>query len=150
MKNDISYIPPKVKASLIIATVTVALDWIFHKTLTNPMESFDYFTVKWFLAFFIGTVFINWRNDKSLPMSSNRLLLIFAAVFSFIMSLYYRWWEYFSNVPFSSRAPDLIFLDRSNVILFAGTWFIGHALFFVIGVLVARKLIKHLNTKLIN
>ena len=137
------HMPSKVRVSVIVATVTVALDWIFHKTLTNPMETFDYFTVKWLLAFFVATVFVNWYNDKTQSlMSKTRVLLIFAGVFSFLMSLYYRWWEYFSNLPFSSRAPDIIFLDRSNVILFAGTWFIGHALFFIVGVLVARKLIK--------
>lgn len=139
------HIPSKVRVSLIVATMTVALDWIFHKTLTNPMETFDYFTVKWLLAFFVATVFVNWHNNKTpLPMTSTRILLIFAAVFSFLMSLYYRWWEYFSNVPLSSRAPDIIFLDRSNVILFAGTWFIAHALFFVIGVVVAKKIIKNI------
>ena len=137
------HIPSKVRISLIVATVTVALDWIFHKTLTNPMETFDYFTVKWLLAFFVVTVLVNWYNNESSPITNNRLLLIFAAIFSFLMSLYYRWWEYFSNVPLSSRAPDIIFLDRTNVILFSGTWFVGHALFFVVGALVARKLIKH-------
>jgi len=136
------HVPSKVRVSVIVATVTVALDWIFHKTLTNPMETFDYFTVKWLLAFFVVTVFVNWHNNMPSPITNNRLLLTFAAIFSFVMSLYYRWWEYFSNVPLSSRAPDILFLDRTNVILFAGTWFIGHALFFVIGVLVARKLIK--------
>ena len=137
------HITSKVRISFIVATVTVALDWIFHRTLTNPMETFDYFTVKWLLAFFVITVFVNWSDNESSPIKNNRVLLIFAAVFSFLMSLYYRWWEYFSNVPFSSRAPDIIFLDRSNIILFAGTWFVAHALFFVVGVLIARNIIRN-------
>ena len=139
-----SYLTPHIKASIVVATITVALDWTFHKTLTAPMETFDYFTVKWLLAFFVSTVSFNWLKNEPGSLRGVRLTLVFAAVFSFLMSLYYRWWEYFSGAPYSARAPDIIFLDRANVILFAGTWFAAHALFFLVGVWVARKIVKEI------
>ncbi|MEK7153131.1 MAG: hypothetical protein AAB834_04230, partial [Patescibacteria group bacterium] len=132
---------PRIKASILIATVTVLLDWIFHKTLTNPMETFDYFTVKWLLAFFVATIFTNLSSIVAYGLRF-KVLLPTAAIFSILMSMYYRWWEYFSNVPFSVRAPNIVFLERTNVVLFAGTWFIGHALFFIVGALLARRFFK--------
>ena len=47
------------------------------------------------------------------------------------MSVYYRSWELGeAGVPFGSRAPNIIGIARTNLILFSGTWWIGHALFF--------------------
>lgn len=134
----------KVRMALIIAVVTVALDLLFHITFTKPMETFDYFMVKFLLAFLMATLFLNWRvgvGDAS-NIRNKGLILWFSAGFSFLMSLYYRWWEYFSNVQFSVRAPDISFLNRSDVVFFAGTWFLAHALFFFIGIIIARRLIK--------
>lgn len=130
--------------SLLVAVVAVGLDLLFHSVLTNPMETFDYFVVKALLAFLVATLFLNWRvSAGDIANTSNRGLTIwFSAGFSFLMSLYYRWWEYFSGVPFSVRAPDIIFLDRSNVLLFAGTWFLAHALFFLIGIQIAKLFVR--------
>lgn len=135
---------PKVKMASIIGVVAVGLDLLFHITLTNPMETFDYFVVKALLGFLVATLFLNWRvGAEDISNTHNRsLILWFSAGFSFLMSLYYRWWEYFSDVPFSVRAPDIIFLDRSNIIFFAGAWFLVHAGFFLVGILISRKLIK--------
>ena len=138
------YLSPKVKMSLLVAVVAVGLDLLFHIVLTNPMETFDYFVVKALLAFLVATLFLNWRAgaDDVSNANSRSLIVWFSAGFSFLMSLYYRWWEYFSDVPFSVRAPDIIFLDRSNVLLFAGTWFFAHAIFFFIGIQIAKRLVK--------
>lgn len=137
-----SYLSTKVIMAFLIAVVTVGLDWLFHITLTEPMETFDYFVVKTLLAFLVATLFLNWRvaAEDMVNISKRSLILWFSAGFSFLMSLYYRWWEYFSGVSFSVRAPDIVFLDRSNVIFFAGSWFLAHTVFFLVGILVARKL----------
>lgn len=139
-----NYFSPKVKMAAVAGLVTVGLDLSWHLAATNPMETFDYFVVKGFLGFLVATVFLNWRvaaEDVS-NMYNWRLVLWAAAGFSFLMSLYYRWWEYFSGVPFSVRAPDIVFVDRGNVILFGGVWFLAHGLFFLIGTLVARSLAR--------
>lgn len=135
-------LPPKVTSAVIVATVTVLLDWIFHRTLTSPMETFDYFTVKWLLAFFVATVFLSWAAGEQGRTGKRLRLISFAAVFSFLMSLYYRWWEYFSGAPYSARAPDILFLERANVVMFAGTWFLAHALFFLAGVWLAKLFVR--------
>lgn len=131
------YVNSKIKAALIIAIVTIVLDFAFHKTLTEPMESFDYFTVKFLLAFFVATFFINW------PKQNWKSMIVFASTTAFLMSLYYRWWEFFVGVSYGERAPDIIFLDRTNLILFSGTWFLSHALFFVIGIIISKKIIRN-------
>ena len=129
----------KINFAIITATVAIALDVTFHIFLTEPMESFDYFAVKWLLAFFVTTIFLNWSEVKSLVRNPYAILLA-AGSFSFLMSLYYRWWEFVSGVPYGIRPPDIIFIDRMNIWLFAASWFIGHSLFYIIGVLVSRKL----------
>ena len=138
-----NYFTPKVNMASIIGLVAVSFDVLFHHTLTTPMESFDYFIVKAFLGFLVATLFLNWRvlADDVSNIYNKTGILWASAGFSFLMSLYYRWWEYFQDVPFSVRAPDLNFLSREYVILFAGTWFIAHASFFLMGILLARKLI---------
>ena len=130
--------------ALVIAVVAVGLDLLFHIILTNPMETFDYFAVKTLLAFLVATLLLNWRvaAEDASNVHKRSLILWFSAGFSFLMSVYYRWWEYLSDVPFSVRAPDIIFLDRGNVIFFAGTWFLAHAVFFFVGILISRKLVK--------
>lgn len=110
----------KVKSALIIATTTFALDALFHKFLTEPMESFDYFTVKWLLAFFVATLYLNFSTDSGF-WRGWKAVVLFSSVSSFLMSLYYRWWEFFSKVPYGERAPDIIFIDRTQILLFGGT-----------------------------
>ena len=64
-------------------------------------------------------------------------------VFSTLMSIYYRAWELGeAHVPFGSRAPDIIGVARENLLLFSGIWWLGHALFFVAGVIAAVKIVK--------
>ena len=124
--------------------VAVTLDYTWHIFATTPMETFDYFVVKVFLGFIVATLFLNWRvaaEDVS-NIYNNIGVLWASAGFSFLMSLYYRWWEFFSNVPFSIRAPDILFLSRENVVLFAGVWFAAHGSFFLVGLLLARTLVK--------
>ena len=38
--------------------------------------------------------------------------------------------------------PDVLFIDRDDVFFFALTWFLGHSIFYIIGVLIARTLTK--------
>jgi len=126
---------------LIVAIVTIILDFLFHVFLTNPMESLTYFVIKFLLAFFIAVAMysLKYYIKKKKPFLTISLTGI---VFSTLMSIYYRAWELGeAHVPFGSRAPDILGISR-DTIFFSLTWWLGHAAFFVAGVLVANKLIK--------
>ena len=145
------------KKSLIVAIITDLLDFIFHFFLTNPIESLTYFVIKFLLAFFVATamfssnIFIiagnrvsqNHKKAKIFLMEKRKLMIpITGLIFSTLMSIYYRAWELGeARVPFGSRAPDIIGISRESI-LFGTVWWLGHALFFVIGVLIAIRLIK--------
>jgi len=63
-------------------------------------------------------------------------------IFSTLMSTYYRAWELSeAGVPFGTRAPDIIGISR-DTLLFPLIWWLGHALFFMMGVIAAIRLIK--------
>ena len=137
--------PYAINYAFVVAFVAVGCDVIFHITLTEPMESFDYFAVKFLIGFSVTTLFLNWprmQSGRQLPFYTGMSWsLVPAALFTLLMSLYYRWWEYLSGVPYSIRPPDILFIDRSNTFLFAFSWFIGHSIFYLIGVLVANALL---------
>ncbi|MBI3032360.1 hypothetical protein HYY69_02705 [Candidatus Woesearchaeota archaeon] len=136
MKNKIFY------QSLIAALCTDFLDFMFHVFLTNPMESLTYFVIKFLLAFFIATFLFSLKAMNT-ARKNLKLISFMGLVFSTLMSIYYRAWELGeAHVPFESRAPDIIGIERTNLLLFSGTWWLGHALFFVLGVLIALKVIK--------
>jgi hypothetical protein len=131
-----------IKFCLVVASVTLGIDLFWHKFATHPMESFDYFTVKWLLAFFVATIFIN-RSTVVIGARANYLHnAAFAGAFSFLMSFYYRWWEFAMGTPFGSRAPEIDFINHTNLVLFVIVWFLAHASFFFAGLWVANKVIK--------
>jgi len=129
--------PYRINYAFLIAAIAVGLDIFFHATLTTPMESFDYFAVKFLIGFSVTILFLDWpsRSD-GLPSAffrGFRQTLVPAVVFTFLMSLYYRWWEFLSGVPYGLRPPDIIFIDRSNPYIFALGWFLAHSVFYLIG-----------------
>ncbi|MEK7567410.1 MAG: hypothetical protein AAB513_00630 [Patescibacteria group bacterium] len=137
-----NFFPYKINFALVVSLVAVGLDILFHITLTNPMESFDYFAVKCLIAFFVTTIFMNWpvlESGKIINFFSGFWVLIPASIFTFLMSLYYRWWELLSGVPYGVRPPDITFIDRDNTFLFALSWFIGHSIFYLVGVWIAKR-----------
>ncbi len=142
-------IQPIFKKALIVAVITFLLDFLFHYFLTNPMESLTYFVIKFLLSFFVATGWFSfypfWKESKSSSKIFNRnnlTLLLTGLLFSTLMSIYYRAWELGeAGVPFGSRAPDILGLSRESI-LFALAWWLGHALFFVAGTIIANQLIK--------
>ncbi|MEK7175382.1 MAG: hypothetical protein AAB693_01085 [Patescibacteria group bacterium] len=94
-----NYFSKKVKLASIIGLVAAGLDLLFHATLTEPMETFDYFVVKALLGFLVATLFLNWQVGAEDTSNINKfnLVLIASGGFSFLMSLYYRWWEFFRS-----------------------------------------------------
>lgn len=131
------------KQAFVVALVTDAVDFVFHFFLTNPMESLTYFVIKFLLAFFVAVGLFSLNYFKNNPDKRKIIIPLAGLIFSALMSVYYRAWELGeARVPFGSRAPDILNIPRESLLLFSGTWWLGHALFFVIGVLVARKLIK--------
>lgn len=131
------------KQALVVAIVTDAVDFLFHFFLTRPMESLTYFVIKFLLAFFVAVGLFSLNYFKNNPTKRKIIIPFAGLVFSTLMSTYYRAWELGeARVPFGSRAPDIIGIARDNLFLFSGAWWLGHALFFVIGVLVARRFVK--------
>ena len=131
------------KQALVVAIITDAVDFIFHFFLTRPMESLTYFVIKFLLSFFVATALFSLKSWQARSSRKSSIMILFGLIFSTLMSTYYRAWELGeARVPFGSRAPDIIGIARDNLFLFSGTWWLGHALFFVIGVLVARRFIK--------
>jgi len=129
--------------ALIVAAVTVGIDFTFHLLMTHPMETVTYFTVKFLLAFLIATALFSWKGFQTKEANRKFYIPVTALIFSTLMASYYRAYELFQvYIPLGSEAPDIFGIDRHNLILFSGTWWLGHALFFVIGVIVAIKLIK--------
>ena len=127
------------KKSLIISIIIILLDFLFHLFLTNPMESITYFVIKFLLAFFVATGMfsLNIYTKKK-----NITIYISGLIFSTLMSIYYRAWELGeAHVPFGSRAPDILGIYRESI-LFPLIWWLGHALFFIIGVFIVNKFIK--------
>jgi len=127
------------KKSLIISIITILLDFLFHLFLTNPMESITYFVIKFLLAFFVATGMfsLNIYTKKK-----NITIYISGLIFSTLMGAYYRAWELGeAHVPFGSRAPDILGIYRESI-LFPLIWWLGHALFFIIGVFIVNKFIK--------
>jgi len=132
------------KKALVVAVIAVAIDFAFHYFLTHPMETLTYFVVKFLLAFFVATFLFGFSSYiKSKGWKNFGIGFVFALIFSSLMSVYYRAWELGeAQVPFGSRAPEIYGIARDNLVLFSGTWWFGHATFFVIGVLVASKIIS--------
>lgn len=130
------------KRAFLVALITFLLDFTFHWLFTNPMESLTYFVIKFLLAFFVAVGLFSLKKLRSTAQKRIGLSAAAALIFSTLMSVYYRAWELFeAGVPFGSRAPDIIGIT-SYSFLFAAAWWLAHASFFVIGALVAVKMIK--------
>ncbi len=128
------------KKAFVVGAFTIFFDFIFHKFLTHPMESLTYFMIKFLLAFFVAIGIYTLNNYR---IKKRFIIPISGLIFSTLMSIYYRMWELGeAGVPFGSRAPDIIGISRDNLILFSGTWWFGHAIFFIISILIADKLVN--------
>lgn len=142
-------IQPIFKKALIVAVITFLLDFLFHYFLTNPLESLTYFVIKFLLSFFVATGWFSFYTEKKSKRSlhkifnkDNLIISLTGLIFSTLMSIYYRAWELGeAGVPFGSRAPDILGLSRESI-FFALAWWLGHALFFMVGVIIANQLIK--------
>lgn len=129
------------KQSFLVALVTFIIDFTFHYFFTHPMETLTYFVIKFLLSFFVATLLFSNKKFENGNEKSVWYIIIFGLIFSTLMSTYYRAWELGeAGVPFGSRAPDIIGIARNNLVAFSGTWWIGHASFFVIGAKLATKL----------
>lgn len=127
------------KKSLAIASAATLIDFLFHYFLTHPMESLTYFVIKFLLAFFVSTALFESTIYKNNNDRRSLIIFISGLIFSTLMSIYYRSWELGeAGVPFGSRAPDIIGIARTNLILFSGIWWLGHALFFTAGAWLAN------------
>ena len=129
------------KQALLVSLITFLIDYVFHYFFTNPMETLTYFVIKLLLSFFVATWLFSINKFENNNKKSIWYIIIFGLLFSTLMSTYYRAWELGeAGVPFGSRAPDIIGIARDSLLAFSGTWWLGHAIFFAIGAMLARKL----------
>ena len=130
------------KKSLVTAVITVSLDFLFHVFLTHPMETLTYFVIKFLLAFFVAAGMFSLHLYIQKKERRKAIVPVTGLIFSTLMSTYYRAWELGeAHVPFSSRAPDILGISRESI-LFSAAWWLGHALFFAAGAVVAEKWMK--------
>lgn len=131
------------KRALITAIFTFVFDFLFHLSLTRPMETLTYFVLKFLVAFFVATALFSSDLFTKKIKQRNLIMILFGLISSTLMSIYYRAWELGeAYVPFGSRAPDITGINRDNLLLFSGTWWLGHALFFVTGALIAINFVR--------
>lgn len=124
--------------------ITDAVDFVFHFFLTNPMESLTYFVIKFLLAFFVATGLFTLKFYYDQPTKRIFTIPVAGLIFSTLMSVYYRAWELGeAGVPFGSRAPDILGIARDNLLLFSGTWWLGHATFFILGLILVNIIFKN-------
>lgn len=132
------------KQALLVALVTLVIDFAFHWFFTRPMETLTYFVIKFLLAFFVAVGLFNLKKfiESENNIRRNIYIIIAGLIFSTLMSTYYRAWELGeAGVPFGSRAPDIIGIARYSI-SFAIIWWLVHASFFAIGAKLATKIKK--------
>ncbi len=130
------------KKSLSVAVITDLLDFLFHFFFTYPPESLTYFVIKFLLAFFVAEGMFSLHFYIQRKEKRKYIIPLTGLVFSTLMSIYYRAWEWGeAKVPFGSRAPDILGVSRESL-FFPLVWWLGHAAFFVVGVMIVNKLMK--------
>jgi len=115
--------------SLIVAIITLMLDFTFHLLFTRPMETLTYFVIKFLLAFFVAAGLFSLKRFIDSPKRQMTITFVAGLIFSTLMSTYYRAWELGeANVPFGSRAPDIIGITRYTPFCLAssGGWLTPH------------------------
>lgn len=106
------------------------------------METMTYFVLKFLFSFLVATYIFDSNAFNNHPEKRKLIIPAGGLVFSALASIYYRAWELGeAGVPFGSRAPDIVGLSRHSY-LFPVVWGLGHALFFIIGAVIAVKLIR--------
>jgi hypothetical protein len=124
-----------IQGSIVVASVTLGLDYAFHFSLTNPMEVPAYFAMKFLSAFVIAYLLIP-RIGTSFS----------AAVFTLWVDLYYGLFVVLLGVYWLSSSPNqVIQIDGiTNQFVLLPLWTLFHGLFFFVGAEIATNLIKGL------
>ena len=116
------------KVALLVSIIYVLIDILFHYYYTTPFETSIYFILKVIIAYFVTL----WVLKSNKPFIGGMIV-------SFIISLYYRLFELIQKLNFGVRAPDINFIDRSNIFLFALIWFMFHALAYYSAYVLIKK-----------
>jgi hypothetical protein len=110
--------------SILIGFLTMAFDFVFHQSFTNPMEIPVYFAMKFFSALVIAYFLIpRWGIVKS------------ALVFTVWVDVYYGLFVVALGIPGLSSSPSQIIAiggigGAVNQIPLLGLWTVFHGVFF--------------------
>src|SRR3990167_7180940 len=118
------------KGAGVVALVAVALDFVFHYFLTEPMESVGYFIVKLLVAY--GVAWFMFAKGVDL-----KRLVVFSFIFALLFGVFYRLTELFSGSAYLSRVPEIhlgVFsITSATPLLAAAVWIFFHGSFFLVG-----------------
>ena len=121
---------------VIIALVSIGLDFLLHYFFTSPMESFEYFMVKLILVLVVA--FFMFKKNVDVKRA-----LWFAAIFVVLFGIYYRLTEVLEGNGWLSRVPDIhlgaLNITSTNPFMSALVWGLFHGSFFMIGYFISRE-----------
>jgi hypothetical protein len=121
-------------ASFFVASITVGLDYVFHLSLTSPMEVPVYFAMKFFsslaIAFFliprIGTI-------------------LSALAFTIWVDVYYGLFVVLLGIYQLSSSPNQVIpiVGIMNQLILFPLWTLAHGFFFLVGAEIATQLLRN-------
>lgn len=129
------------KLYLILLIGVIALDFFWHKFFTQDNFVFisymSYVLIKAVVVlFFTAFIFFALRKIKLVH------LILLPMGFSAVLSIYYRFFELFGDLPFGVLAGRLVFgstiITAESRILFPLIWFTAHSLVFGIPLLIYK------------
>lgn len=135
----------EIKQSILIASMAILLDYLFHRYYSMPMETVYYFFIKFFVIYYVSYYLLEkFENKKYFGIKSEYLASI---IFALIFSIYYRFIEYIQGNYFGSRVPDVllfgqIFTFEQNYLLLTLIWGIVHAGAFFISYKISKEVMR--------
>jgi len=132
---------------LILGPLVLFLDFLWHRFFTLEtgvsVINFYYFLVKLIIVAIIAIFISRIKNLKVW------MILVSGVIFTLALSVYYRFFELFGNIPFGFIAGDISFgnilITASDKLLFPLIWLLGHSIVFIIPMfilLVIRRIIR--------
>ena len=139
--------PNLFRNSLIIGLVVLALDFLGHTFLTNRTETLYYYLAKPIISGYVAYfMFLGIYNLFSLKKNTAKYYIYYATLFAFIHGAYYRILDFLQGKPFLDRVDDIVLggivLLSSNIITAGIGWLIIHGGAFLIGVFIAKRLMR--------
>mgnify|MGYP003145331711 CR=1 FL=1 len=128
----------RILKSAFIAVGALLIDLFIHLFFTEPFETPLYFMLKYVIVYILAYAML--FDDKI----SYTELIAYTIIFVIVWSLYYRLFEFFTNITFGTRAPAFVFgntIYASNISKAVG-WTLVHGAAFFIPAFICKKFIR--------